>query len=123
MAALGLGSDQAAPEALFNRPNKVVQLYKQLYSRYRKFIDDSTPHITARWAITGVIAVVYILRVFFLGGWHIISYALGIYILNLLIGFLSPAIDPEAEGGSLPSKGDDEFRPFIRRLPEFKFWY
>jgi hypothetical protein len=25
--------------------------------------------------------------------------------------------------GSLPTKQDEEFRPFIRRLPEFKFWY
>ncbi len=122
MASLGLGSNEQSSEPIFNRPNKAVLLYRQLYSRYRKTIDDSTPHITARWIATAVLGVIYILRVFFLGGWHIISYALGIYMLNLLIGFLSPAIDPEAEGGSLPSKGDDEFRPFIRRLPEFKFW-
>lgn len=25
--------------------------------------------------------------------------------------------------GSLPTKSDEEFRPFIRRLPEFKFWH
>lgn len=25
--------------------------------------------------------------------------------------------------GALPTKQDEEFRPFIRRLPEFKFWY
>ena len=24
---------------------------------------------------------------------------------------------------TLPTSRDDEFRPFIRRLPEFKFWY
>ncbi|KAL9248481.1 RER1B-like protein [Drosera capensis] len=61
-----------------------------------------------------------------LGGFYIISYGLGIYILNLLIGFLSPKIDPELEamdGASLPTKESDEFKPFIRRLPEFKFWY
>ncbi|KAG0458264.1 hypothetical protein HPP92_023421 [Vanilla planifolia] len=23
----------------------------------------------------------------------------------------------------LPTRGSDEFKPFIRRLPEFKFWY
>lgn len=28
------------------------------------------------------------------------------------------------EGGSeLPTKSSDEFKPFVRRLPEFKFWY
>jgi len=56
-------------------------------------------------------------------GWYIISYGLGIFVLNLLIGFLSPQMDPEMEGPSLPTSKDDEFRPFIRRLPEFKFWY
>ena len=25
--------------------------------------------------------------------------------------------------GTLPTKQDEEFRPFIRRLPEFKFWH
>lgn len=29
----------------------------------------------------------------------------------------------DGEGSSLPTKQDDEFRPFIRRLPEFKFWH
>lgn len=27
------------------------------------------------------------------------------------------------DGPSLPTKVTEEFRPFIRRLPEFKFWY
>ena len=40
--------------------------------------------------------------------------------------FLSPQVDPEMEGmdgASLPTQGLDEFKPFIRRLPEFKFWF
>lgn len=28
----------------------------------------------------------------------------------------------EEDGPELPTKADQEFRPFIRRLPEFKFW-
>ncbi|KAI6677730.1 hypothetical protein NL676_038526 [Syzygium grande] len=59
-------------------------------------------------------------------GFYIVSYGLGIYILNLMIGFLSPLVDPELEasdGPMLPTKGSDEFKPFIRRLPEFKFWH
>ena len=31
-------------------------------------------------------------------------------------------VDPELEGPTLPSQREDEFRPFVRRLPEFKFW-
>ena len=30
----------------------------------------------------------------FLQGWYIVTYALGIYHLNLFIAFLSPKIDP-----------------------------
>jgi len=56
---------------------------------------------------------------------------LGIYLLNLFLLFLTPKFDPSLEqeeleeGGPavLPTKQDEEFRPFIRRLPEFKFWY
>jgi hypothetical protein len=61
-----------------------------------------------------------------------------IYLLNLLLAFLQPRFDPalqedlvadEIEGGGgeggsmLPSQRDDEFRPFVRRLPEWQFWY
>lgn len=77
------------------------------------------------------------------------TYALGIYHLNLFIAFLTPKIDPamdfdgkftvihsvyvlctltfmllaEETGPELPTRANEEFRPFIRRLPEFKFWY
>lgn len=29
----------------------------------------------------------------------------------------------EENGPELPTTANEEFRPFIRRLPEFKFWY
>lgn len=62
---------------------------------------------------------------------HIVCYSLGIYLLNLFLAFLQPKFDPsltQDEGledgqSSLPTKQDEEFRPFIRRLPEFKFWH
>lgn len=49
-------------------------------------------------------------------------------MLNQLLAFLSPKFDPsfEVDSGdapSLPTKNDQEFKPFIRRLPEFNFWY
>ena len=30
---------------------------------------------------------------------------------------------PAGEASSLPTKNDQEFKPFVRRLPEFKFWH
>lgn len=131
-------------------------------AQYQHYLDQSTPHLPARWAFTGFVVFLYflrfvqyhivlltpahttlftlltcafhsvfmhpthirttdyntpttstaqrtllctvlityyyyyiVIRVIYAGGWYIISYALGIYLLNLLIGFLSPSIDPE----------------------------
>ncbi|XAR57764.1 hypothetical protein NMG60_11026016 [Bertholletia excelsa] len=99
-----------------------------LSQRYQYLLDKSTPHVLQRWIAFAFVAMIYIIRVYFLQGFYIVSYALGIYILNLLIGFLSPRVDPEfqelsSDGPTLPIRGSDEFRPFVRRLPEFKFWY
>ncbi|KAK6914580.1 Retrieval of early ER protein Rer1 [Dillenia turbinata] len=78
------------------------------------------------WLGDLAIVTIYVLRVYNLQGFYIVSYGLRIYILNLLIGFLSPKVDPELEvldGASLPTEESDKFKPFIHRLPEFKFWY
>eukprot|EP01113_Clastostelium_recurvatum_P026355 TRINITY_DN3162_c0_g1_i1.p1 TRINITY_DN3162_c0_g1~~TRINITY_DN3162_c0_g1_i1.p1 ORF type:complete len:186 (-),score=44.38 TRINITY_DN3162_c0_g1_i1:280-837(-) len=107
------------------QPNQFVVFTTRVSRTYQKLLDDSVPHLYGRWGAAAFLLILYILRVYYSGGWHIISYALGIYMLNLLIGFLSPKIDPEADAMGevgLPQKRDDEFRPFIRRLPEFKFW-
>jgi len=62
-----------------------------------------------------------------LGVLMIVCYSLGIYLLNLFLAFLTPKFDPSLEqdladqdteegtSGGLPTKQDDEFRPFIRR--------
>ncbi|KAK1433594.1 hypothetical protein QVD17_10506 [Tagetes erecta] len=104
-----------------------VTKWKAEFARlFQFYLDKSTPLYVHRWIGTLGVATVYVLRVYYLQGFYIITYGLGIYILNLLIGFLSPKVDFELEaldGASLPTKDSDEFRPFIRRLPEFKFWY
>ncbi|XP_024972861.1 protein RER1B-like [Cynara cardunculus var. scolymus] len=116
----GVEGDTASPVAPLAK-------WRNEFSRaFQYYLDKSTPLPVHRWLGTLAVAAVYILRVYYLRGFYIISYGLGIYTLNLLIGFLSPKVDPELEGldgASLPTKGSDEFRPFIRRVPEFKFWY
>ncbi|KAM7275029.1 hypothetical protein ACFE04_016895 [Oxalis oulophora] len=104
--------------------NKWVHNVWRLYQYY---LDKTTPHANYRWIATFALVVIYCVRVFYIEGFYVVSYGLGIYLLNLLIGFLSPLVDPESNVSSdqplLPTKGSDEFKPFIRRLPEFKFWY
>ncbi|KAI8542114.1 hypothetical protein RHMOL_Rhmol08G0113900 [Rhododendron molle] len=93
--------------------------------RFQHLLDKSTPFVLHRWLAFAAVAIVYAVRVYFVEGFYIVSYALGIYVLNLLIAFLSPQVDPEfhdlSDDPSLPTRGSDEFRPFVRRLPEFKF--
>lgn len=114
----GLGSDETPVAPLAKWRNELSRAFQY-------YLDRSTPHPVHRWLGTLVVALIYVLRVYFVQGFYVVSYGLGIYVLNLLIGFLSPKDDPELEaldGASLPTKGSDEFKPFIRRLPEFKFW-
>ncbi|XP_045161570.2 protein RER1-like isoform X2 [Mercenaria mercenaria] len=111
-----------------SRPNVVKQLFRRIGEIQQGLLDQATPHMTFRWALTLVLFILYFLRVYLLQGWYIVTYALGIYLLNLFIGFLTPKIDPSLnmdsdDGPELPTRSSDEFKPFMRRLPEFKFWY
>ena len=55
-------------------------------------MDKSTVHIGARWVAFVVLLALYTLRVFLVNGWYIVTYGLGIYILNNFISFLSPQV-------------------------------
>jgi len=106
----------------------VTRSYRRICQLYQKILDNSTPYTIGRWLSTVVLGFLYLARVLYLQGWYIVTYALGIYHLNLFIAFLTPKIDPAMQdelddGPELPTKMNEEFRPFIRRLPEFKFWY
>ncbi|XP_014242156.1 protein RER1 isoform X1 [Cimex lectularius] len=110
--------------------NFVSQTSKHIEQRYQKFLDDLTPFVTGRWIGACLMILAFVARVFIMQGWYIVAYALGIYHLNLFIAFLTPKSDPalamyEEDGGGpeLPTRANEEFKPFIRRLPEFKFWY
>ncbi|VDN39575.1 unnamed protein product [Gongylonema pulchrum] len=93
--------------------------------KYQYYLDRLTPYGWIRWGIAIAFAILFLWRI----GFYIVTYALGIYYLNLFLAFLTPKIDPaldfeseDEDGPTLPSKGNEEFRPFMRRLPEFKFW-
>ncbi|XP_022132445.1 protein RER1A-like [Momordica charantia] len=123
-AGVGLGAAED-----FSSTTIVSRWSHAVSRRYQHLLDRCTPFIFYRWIACFAIASIYVLRVYLIEGFYIVSYGLGIYILNLLIGFLSPQVDPEipdlheGTGPALPISESDEFRPFVRRLPEFKFWY
>ncbi|XP_045473064.1 protein RER1 isoform X2 [Harmonia axyridis] len=107
----------------------VSQAWTRLSQIYQSTLDSWTPHTRLRWGGTLLLLILFGLQILRKQGWYIVTYALGIYHLNLFIAFLTPKIDPamdfdaEDNGPELPTRANEEFRPFIRRLPEFKFWY
>jgi hypothetical protein len=66
------------------------QLAAKISQRYRHYLDKTTPHVVPRWIALAVVVLVYAVRAYLLHGYYIITYALGIYNLNLLLGFLTP---------------------------------
>ncbi|KAI7485128.1 retrieval of early ER protein Rer1 [Hortaea werneckii] len=125
--------DAPEPETPFAAVSAQTSKVQRLYQSY---LDKSTPFIAYRWIGTGVLFILFGLRIVYAQGWYIVAYSLGIYLLNLFLAFISPKFDPSleqdqdmedgvpaGEASSLPTKNDQEFKPFVRRLPEFKFWY
>ncbi|KZT23495.1 retrieval of early ER protein Rer1 [Neolentinus lepideus HHB14362 ss-1] len=113
----------------------VMQHIARLRRQYQQTLDRITPFGMYRWLGTAGLLGIFLLRIVLSEGWYIDAHA--IYLLNLLLAFLQPKFDPSLqddlmadeieEGGdegrsSLPSTRDDEFRPFVRRLPEWQFW-
>jgi len=108
----------------------VARLRHAIGSRYQQHLDRTTRHTMYRWIATGVLLFTYFLRVYLLQGFYVVTYGLALYTLNLLIGFLSPLNDPdenEDDGTELPinavTPSEGEWKPFMRKVPEFKFWY
>lgn len=122
-ATMTLGSPKAVTmDSPAPSQNAFSSLQRRLSMRLQVLLDKSAPHLTYRWLLLVAVIFVYAFRVWYIQGFYIVTYGLGIFNLNILLGFLTPAIDPETDGPELPTKADEEFRPFVRRLPEFKAW-
>lgn len=80
--------------------------------KWQYVMDKLSPQIALRWGIFGATFFIYLLRVYVVNGWYIVTYALGIYLLNKLIGFLSPQFDPEESEADmdLPTREKEEYR-------------
>jgi hypothetical protein len=97
-----------------------------LWQRYQSFLDSSIVYPKARWwcFVTGL--VFYFWRIFLIGGFYVVTYALCIFLLNLSLRFLTPIMsdleDDDEDNPVLPMRENDEFKPMLRKLGEFKFW-
>lgn len=109
--------------------NPALQFLNKFKVSYRRQLDKSTPHVKYRWCAFAVLFLLFFSRIVISQGWYIICYGLGIFLLNLFLAFLQPKFDPSAqqeledESVEAGQANNEEFRPFIRRLSEFKFWH
>lgn len=87
-------------------------LIESTKKKWQYVMDKLSPQIALRWSIFTATFFIYLLRVYVVNGWYIVTYALGIYLLNQMIGFLSPQFDPEENDGDmdLPTREQEEYR-------------
>mmetsp|Transcript_9988 Transcript_9988/g.21818 ORF Transcript_9988/g.21818 Transcript_9988/m.21818 type:complete len:97 (+) Transcript_9988:167-457(+) len=81
-------------------------------TKYQYLMDKSSPLVLYRWIGMAVSMALYMARVYYINGFFIVTYGLGIYLLNQLIGFISPQFDPEESESdlTLPTSNNEEFR-------------
>uniref|UniRef100_A0A0G4FKY3 Protein RER1 n=1 Tax=Chromera velia CCMP2878 TaxID=1169474 RepID=A0A0G4FKY3_9ALVE len=99
-----------------------VRLANSVERVFSVYVGKTTIYVRTRWSSLAVLLALYVLRVYYLNAFYIVTYGLAIYLLNLFLGFISPQVDPDMDGPVLPTRDAEEYRPFQRRLPEFKFW-
>jgi hypothetical protein len=74
--------------------------------RYRHALDKTVTYALYRWLFFFILLSLFAMRVWYAQAWYIVSYSLGIYLLNLFIGFISPQVRDESAA-----------RPFLRAHP------
>eukprot|EP01062_Namystynia_karyoxenos_P063699 TRINITY_DN56483_c0_g1_i1.p2 TRINITY_DN56483_c0_g1~~TRINITY_DN56483_c0_g1_i1.p2 ORF type:complete len:215 (+),score=96.36 TRINITY_DN56483_c0_g1_i1:85-645(+) len=92
-------------------------------------LDRSVPHVAARYGVLLLLLGLYAWRIVSVQGFYVVTYALAIYLLKLAVLFVSPLKDPDEDSddsdAALPTTNaaEGEYKPFIRKMPEFKVWY
>ena len=84
-----------------------MSFFQKIQLYYQQINDKALFYKTERWIVVAVLVFLYCLRLIFKGGYHALTYCIGIHILNSFLGFISPLEDPDeaVDGQSfLPQK-------------------
>ncbi|EKE39719.1 hypothetical protein ENUP19_0257G0004 [Entamoeba nuttalli] len=104
------------------KENIFTQTQSKIEQKYQIFMDKITPFTKTRWSLFIICLVWFMYRMVHYHKYYVYAYASGIYILFQFIAFLTPInIDTSGEP-LLPDVTGVEYRPFMRRLSEKKFW-
>ncbi|ELA48404.1 hypothetical protein VCUG_00013 [Vavraia culicis subsp. floridensis] len=101
-----------------------------ILAKCQYYLDKTAPKKLERWIFFSGLLMLYFIRILYIQTHYLVTYVLSIYLLHGLIGFCTPQeesipdpFDNIDEEVYIPQTVDDEFRPFMRRLPEFDFWW
>ncbi len=93
-------------------------------------IDQLATYVLVRWVIAFLLLSVFVYRAAINQGkrcrvkrvgFHVISYFLGLYMLDKFLGFISPKDEDDVT--ILPTREGEEFKPFRRAIKELDLWY
>ncbi|KAI5169456.1 hypothetical protein PAEPH01_0730 [Pancytospora epiphaga] len=96
-------------------------------------VDKLSPLPWARWTIFLFCLIVYLAKTLSTGTHHIITYVVGVYLFHGFILFATPKSDNIPDPFEVEEEADDEnvyapididnsLRPFVRNMPEYKYW-
>lgn len=91
--------------------------------------DTLSPHLYPRWTFTVFTLLIYAKRIFKIKSHAGLSYCVGVYLLHSIILFVTPKdenipdlFENVEDEEYNPRNIDNDFRPYVRKLPEFQFW-
>eukprot|EP01015_Nassula_variabilis_P025689 TRINITY_DN503_c0_g1_i4.p2 TRINITY_DN503_c0_g1~~TRINITY_DN503_c0_g1_i4.p2 ORF type:complete len:191 (+),score=1.09 TRINITY_DN503_c0_g1_i4:120-692(+) len=116
-----------------NKLRPLFDLFDNVSRKVRTRTEQYILFPTQRWVITAALFLIYILRIYAVGGYYVISYILGLYVLHLIVQFLTPKGIPDLEDEDdeenmqLPihqtqENESSEPKPLTRTVSEFHFW-
>lgn len=105
-------------------PDSKIGFY--LWQLTQTIQDKLTLYKSSRWTALFCLLFVYSIRIFFLNAYYVVTYCLAIFLLNQFLLFMTPLKadleDELIDIPVLPVRSHGEFKPFLRKLNEFKLW-
>ena len=120
--------EEQSQSSTINEKSLAEKTFFQRFKLYKSIIRDKIIiYRLERWLIVAIFALIFVIRVILSQGFYCLTYYVCIHILNSFIGFISPLEDPEEYGlnsgdSYLPQKNNEEFKPFQRKVKEYRFW-
>lgn len=108
-----------------SRLSKLSELQFRLNQRRQRFEDGIVPMRNLRWAGLAFAYLFFCLRIFSIEGFYVVTYALHLHLLYIAIFLITPLSDPTDDSdsvGALPNSKDQEFKPFVPKVQEYKSW-